>query len=242
MDKTVVLARLAQDKPPFHFVSEEGAQRCADLAGIIVPPGDCSWAVEPQVLQWIADHLSDEMVTIETGAGHTTVLFAALAKHHFCCTNSQSEEDKIRAYLERIGIPNDKLTFVIGSTDETLPRLDIETLVDFAYIDGCHGYPFPALDWQYIDKHLKVGGIIGMDNAELRPVRDHCEFLEENGTYQLAGVVTELVSVRFYRKLMDQNREWLDQVYSRRKRDPCDRRLQTQIRRKASKWIKPYLY
>ena len=58
---------------------------------------------------------------------------------------------------------------LIGSTDETLPQLGIETLVDFAYVDGCHGYPFPALDWHYIDGRLRVGGIIGMDNAELRP-------------------------------------------------------------------------
>src|SRR5712691_2387017 len=137
MDKTMVLARLAQDKPLFHYVDEAGVQRVA-LAGISVPRGDCSWAVGPGVLQWIADHLSGEMVTIETGAGHSTVLFAALAKHHYCCTSSQSEEGRIRAYVERIGVPNDKLAFLIGSTDETLPRWGIETLIDFAYIDGCH--------------------------------------------------------------------------------------------------------
>jgi hypothetical protein len=120
--------------------------------------------------------------------------------------------------------------------------LGAEIVIDFAYLDGCHGYPFPALDWHYIDKHLKVGGIIGMDNVELRPVREHCEFLEENGTYRLAGAVTEGYFVRFYTKLMDQNREWIDQAYSRAKKDPCDQRLMTRIRRKATKWLKPYLY
>ena len=170
------------------------------------------------------------------------MLIAALAKHHYCCTRSQLEADKIRAYLERVGVPNHKLTFVLGSTDETLPRLEIGTILDFAYIDGCHGYPFPALDWHYIDKHLKVGGIVGMDNVELRPVREHCEFLEENGAYRLSGVVTEGYFVRFYEKLLNQNRDWIDQPYSRAKKDPCDRRLLTRVRRKASKWIKPYLY
>lgn len=120
-----------------------------------------------------------------------------------------------------------------------MSRLGIETLIDFAYIDGCHGYPFPALDWHFIDKHLKVGGIIGMDDAELRPVREHCEFLEENGTYRLDGVVN---FARFYTKLMNQNQEWIDQAYSRAKKDPGDWRLLTRIRRKASKWLKPYLY
>lgn len=241
IDKTMVLARLAEDKPLFHSIDEDGGESAA-LAGITLRRGDCSWAVGSGVLQWIAAHLSGEMVTIETGAGYTTVLFAALARHHYCCTYSRREEDKLRAYLEQIRIPNDKVTFLIGSTEETLPRLSIETPIDFAYIDGCHGYPFPALDWHYIDKHLKVGGIIGMDNVELRPVREHCDFLEENGAYRLVGVVTEGYFARFYRKLMDQSREWVDQAYSRAKKDPCDSRLPTRIRRKASKWIKPHLY
>lgn len=241
MDQTMVLARLEQDKPLFHYV-EEGGGECAALAGISLPPGDCSWAVGSKVLQWIAAHLSGGMVTIETGAGYTTVLFAALAEHHYCCTDSPREEEKIRAYLEHIGVSNDKLTFLIGSTEETLPGLRIESLIDFAYIDGCHGYPFPALDWHYIDKHLRVGGIIGMDNVELRPVREHCEFLEENGAYRLAGIVTQGYFVRFYEKLMDQEREWIHQAYSRAKRDPCDSRVRTRIRRNASRWIKPHLY
>ena len=124
MDKLEILAHLAQDKPLFHYADEHGVQRAA-LAGATLPLGDFSMAVSPGVLRWIADHLTDDMVTIETGAGHTTVLFAALAKHHYCCTRSQLEADKIRAYLERIGVSNDKLTFVLGSTDETLPRLGI---------------------------------------------------------------------------------------------------------------------
>ena len=241
MDKTTVLARLAQDKPLFHHLDDDGVRRVA-AAGITAAEGDCSWAVGRGVLQWIADHLSSEMVTIETGAGYTTVLFAALAKHHYCCTLSQREAAKIRAYLDRIQVTNDNLTFLIGSTDETLSRLGTETVIDFAYLDGCHGYPFPALDWHYVDKHLKVGGVIGMDNVELRPVREHCEFLEENGSYRLAGAVAEGYFVRFYTKLMDQNREWIDQAYSRTKKDPCDQRLQTRIRRTATKWLKPYLF
>ena len=245
MDKVTVLTRLAQDKPKFHHLSEEGV-RLAMAAGITKSAGDISWGVGPQVLQWIADHVSAEMVTVETGAGYTTVVFAALAKHHYCCTPSQAEADKIRAYLARIGVHDETLTFLIGGSDHTLPRLESQlgtgAIFDFAYIDGCHGYPFPALDWHYIDKYLKVGGILGMDNVELRPVREHCDFLEENGTYGLTDVVTESYFVRFYTKVMDQNREWIHQAYSQAKKDPVDWRLPTRIRRKATKWLKPYLY
>lgn len=241
MDYVDVLGRLAVDRPQFHSITEDGARRVA-LAGMTVATGDHSWAVGQGVLRWIAEHLSDDMVTIETGAGYTTVLFAARAKHHYCCTPSESEITRIGAYLDRIGVPREKVTFVMGSTDETLPELQRDIRLDFAYIDGCHGYPFPALDWHYIDRHLKPGAILGMDNAELRPVREHCDFLEENGTYTLADIVIESCFARFYRKLSDQPREWIDQPFSRAKRDPCDWSLRTRIRRKGTKWIKPYLY
>ena len=97
------------------------------------------------------------------------------------------------------------MTFILGSTDDTLPRLEVGKILDFAYVDGCHGYPFPALDWHYIDKHLKIGGLLGMDNVELRPIREHCEFLEENEVYRLAGIVIDGCFVRFYEKQAGQN-------------------------------------
>src|SRR4051794_35734546 len=77
MSKTKVLDRLAQDKPLFHHLDDDGAQRVA-LAGISASPGDTSWAVGSEFLRWIGDHVSGEMITAETGAGNTTVLFAAL--------------------------------------------------------------------------------------------------------------------------------------------------------------------
>ena len=241
MDTSEVLACLARDKPQFHHLDAAQVKN-APAAGLVIPVGDLSLAVTPRVLRWIAEHVTPDMRTLETGAGYTTVLLTALGAHHVCCTRSAVEVERIRAYLGRIGVPDSKVTFVIGSTDESLPRLNLGPTIDFAYIDGCHGYPFPALDWHYADKYLKVGGLLGMDNVELRPVREHCDFLEENGTYRLLDVVIDGYFVRFYEKTMDENREWVDQAYSRAKRDPCDWGWRTRLRRKASAWIKPYLY
>jgi Methyltransferase domain len=241
MDKSEVLARLAQDKPLFHYVDETGMRHVAQ-AGITIGVGEISWGIGPRVLRWIADHLTGDMITLETGAGFSTVLFAALGRDHYCCSFRRRETDKIRDYLEQIGISPEKVTFIHGSSDETLPQLEIGKIVDFAYVDGCHGYPFPALDWHYIDKHLKIDGVLGMDNVELRPVREHCEFLEENEVYRLEATVIDGYFVRFYVKQADQQREWVDQRYSRAKRDPCDWRLSTRIRRKLSKFLKPHPY
>jgi len=242
MDKAEILARLAKDRPLLHYYDDDWVADAAQ-AGIAIPKGDASLAVSPAVLNWIASHLTSEMTTLETGAGYTTVLFAAIAKHHYCLTYKPREADKIREYLATLGLTDDSITYVFGPTDETLPGLDVGgQTIDFAYIDGCHGYPYPAMDWHHVDKRLKVGGLLGMDNAELRPVREHCDFLEENGSYEKIGQVYGRYFVRFYEKKADQWREWVCQPYSRAKKDPCDWKLSTRIRRKVSRIVRPYLY
>ena len=201
-------------------------------AGFPVTTGELCLAPSTEVLEWIAGHVTSDMRTIETGAGYTTVLFAALAKHHYCCTMIADEIQRIRAYMQQIGIPLDKVTFLEGSSDVVLPQLQLQSglRVDFAFIDGCHGYPFPSLDWHYIDKILNIGGVIGMDNAELRAVREHCEFLDENGSYRRIETLSKgAYYVRFYEKLTDELREWVDQKYSRAQRGWVDRRLSARV-------------
>src|SRR5215213_7264578 len=162
---------LAKEYPRFHYADEDVVRRAAK-GGYYFEPGELSIAVSPGVLRWIANHVTDTMTTIETGAGHTTVLLGAIARQHTCCTFKSREIEKISQYMQQIGLSLEKTTFVQGSTDQTLPTLPVEATFDFAYIDGCHGYPFPAMDWHHVDLRLKVGGILGMDNAELRPVRE----------------------------------------------------------------------
>ena len=98
-------------------------------AGIIIGVGEISWGIGPKVLRWIADHLTGDMITLETGAGLSTVLFAALARHHYCCTFNRRTTDKIRDYLEQIGISPEKVTFIHGSSDDTLAQLEIGKIV-----------------------------------------------------------------------------------------------------------------
>jgi hypothetical protein len=99
--------------------------------------------------------------------------------------------------------------------------LSLEEKLDFAYVDGCHGYPFPALDWHFIDKHLRIGGHIGFDNVEVPTVKLHCDFLEANRSYAL---VSKMIfgglgdyQVNLYRKEKDEQREWVFQAFNERK-------------------------
>jgi hypothetical protein len=122
--------------------------------------------------------------------------------------------------MAQIGIPVDKTTFILEPSDTALPKLSLPEKLDFAFIDGCHGYPFPAMDWHFIDLRLKVGGIVGFDNTEIRCVRDHCAFLEANQAYELVERIdhTSLggdYGANFYVKLKDEGREWVCQAYNR---------------------------
>jgi hypothetical protein len=213
------LERLLSDSPKLHFMSQEDAQWLSQT-GLPTESGAISWAVPPQVIRYIVTKVNNQHLTIETGAGHSTVAFAALAKHHICITNDQHCVEATQRYLDKLGIPQDKVTFIVESSDTALPNLAVKDRLDFAFIDGEHGYPFAALDWHYIDKHMKVGGIVGFDNAEIPSVHNHCDFLEINKSYRLI----DNISVRsfgtaayFYLKLSDEGRDAGSQLYNHRR-------------------------
>lgn len=155
MDQYKILNLLANDIPLFHELSEDGVKRLSGL-GYDLKAGPFSMSVPPAVLQWIADHIKEGTETLETGAGYTTVLLAALSRHHYCLTSNNREIPKIADYLSKIGIPESKVTFILGSSDKTLPTLKVDRPLGFSYIDGCHGYPFPALEMRIKRKATKV--------------------------------------------------------------------------------------
>src|SRR6478735_2200201 len=62
------MERLKRDKPKFHYADEDVIRRAAK-GGFHFQQGDLSLAVSPGVLKWMADHVTDSMTTIETGAG-----------------------------------------------------------------------------------------------------------------------------------------------------------------------------
>jgi len=173
MNAQEIIERLLNENPPLHFLTEEDANLLATY-GWKQQTGFISWAVAPEVIRYLANIVKSYHMTIETGCGQTTVALAALAKHHICVTCPDPENIQLtKDYMDKIGIPRDRVTFVLESSDAALPKLTPAQMFDVAFIDGCHGYPFPALDWHFIDLHMKIGGVIGFDNTEIRAVQSH---------------------------------------------------------------------
>ena len=140
-------------------------------------PGDEYWGLAWAALEWLEDELRPGMETLETGAGASTIVFAAKRASHEAVTPDPAEEARIRAMCDRLDVSADTVTFHIGSSHEVLPGLAHREL-DLVLLDGAHGFPYPILDWWHIAPRLKEGGRILLDDAYLPPVTavlDHAE-------------------------------------------------------------------
>lgn len=169
-----IVERLLSERPSFHL------------------GGSAHWASLPETLHAIRDAVSAGDVTVETGVGASTVVFAAAGARHTAISPDPEEHELVRDYCRRIGIDDEPLTFIAGSSEDVLPSLlSRKRTLDAAFIDGAHSFPFPEVDWCYITRSLKPGGTLVMDDITIptvKPVFDHMS-LEPN--WRLERVLDE---------------------------------------------------
>src|SRR5947207_7887164 len=82
------------------------------------------WGLAWAALEWLEQEVRPGMRTLETGAGSSTLAFAAGGAEHVAVTPDASEEERIRAEADRLGIDHSKVQFEIGPSHEVLPRLE----------------------------------------------------------------------------------------------------------------------
>jgi predicted O-methyltransferase YrrM len=67
-----------------------------------------------------------------------------------------------------------------------LPQLEAKgTKIDFAFIDGWHTFDYTLIDFFYIDKMLRVGGVVAIDDSHWPAVRKVCQYILTNRSYSL---------------------------------------------------------
>jgi predicted O-methyltransferase YrrM len=241
-----IVERLIADEPQLHFASEDLAREVVQYTGLDFKAGPTNFAVPPFVIRYLAEIVKDDHLTIETGGGHTTVLLAALSRHHTCVTPDTKSIESIKGYMEKVGIPQDKVSFFPEPSEIALPKIELPEKLDFAYIDGNHAYPIPAIDWHFIDLHMKVGGIIGLDNAEIPAVHEVGVFMEQNKSYRWIKTLAfppkshHNYCAKFYLKLKDepQPRSATVQPFNHRRvtRNGFGDSLRTTLRIKGKPW------
>ena len=127
------------------------------------------WGLAWEALEWLEENVRPGMATLETGAGASTMVFAAGGAEHHAVTPAADEERRIRDACAARGIDDTRVTFHIGRSQDLLPTLDGPPL-DLVLLDGAHGFPYPILDWWYLAPRIKVGGRMLLDDAYLPAV------------------------------------------------------------------------
>jgi cephalosporin hydroxylase len=69
---------------------------------------------------------------------------------------------------------------------QVLPKLEADGLrIDFAFIDGWHTFDYVMVDFFYIDKMLRVGGVLVFDDLCYASIRKLCRYILTNLPYSV---------------------------------------------------------
>ena len=157
------------------------------------PPGlhgaDEYWGLAWAALGWLEANVREGWSTLETGSGASTIVFAAAGAQHEAVTPDAGEEARIRTRCSELGIDSSGVTFRIGPSHEVLARWEPRPL-DLVLIDGAHGFPYPILDWWQVAQHVRVGGIVLLDDAYLPAVAAIVDFARTSPAWRVEDAVS----------------------------------------------------
>jgi hypothetical protein len=169
-----IVAQLLTDRPSFHL------------------GGACQWNSLPETLAAIRDAVRPGHVTLETGVGASTVIFAAGGAHHTAISPDATEHTRVAEYCREVGVDMTNITFVEGLSDDVLPSmLSHERTLDVAFIDGAHSFPFPEVDWFYVTRALKVGGKLLMDDIPIPAVTPLFHHMRQEPNWRSDGILDD---------------------------------------------------
>ena len=167
-----ITATLRLQRPLIH----EGGRTCAGL----------SW----EALEWLEQNVARGAATLETGAGLSTIVFAAAGARHVAITPVADEADAIRRACSALGVDASAVEFVLAPSEVALPSLEPAPL-DVVLIDGAHGFPYAILDWWYLAGRLRTGGAMLLDDAYLPPVMAILDGLRGVPSWRIDGPISD---------------------------------------------------
>jgi hypothetical protein len=152
--------------------------------------GDAYFGLAWEALDWLERNVSHDMTTLETGSGASSIVFAASGARHTVISPAPGEHGRIRDWCTQHGISVERLTFLAESSDVALTGGWEPEPLDLALLDGAHLFPFPALDWFFAARHLKVGGRVVLDDAYLPSVAMVVRFLRASPSWEFEGPIS----------------------------------------------------
>jgi precorrin-6B methylase 2 len=132
---------------------------------------------------------------VETGAGLSTAIFLALgAAEVISVAPDRDLFARIRGYLDSIGVEWKNLQAHEELSEEVLPGIAAAHVndIDVGLIDGGHGWPTVFVDFCYINKMLKPGGTLFIDDLQLHSVHELFELLKQQYGFQFVEQINKL--------------------------------------------------
>jgi SAM-dependent methyltransferase len=169
VDGAPVVERILRDRPCFHG---EGRLR---------------WDVSPGTLHLLTRLAGWAERTLEVGCGVSTVVFAAAGTSHVAVSPVRHEYERIEKYCAEIGVPTAGVEFREGFSDRVLPSLECD--VDVALVDGAHAFPYPIVDFPYVSRRLRPGGVLVLDDVPIPSVGTVYRFLRAEPCWELVDLV-----------------------------------------------------
>ena len=144
------------------------------------------------VVAAIARHATGRSIrnSVETGTGKSTlVLSNASANHTVFAQDDRGHGDSLARVQTSELLRRDVVTFVVGPTQQTLPRHRFDHPLDLVLLDGPHGYPFPELEYYFLYPHLAPGAVLIVDDIHIPTVFNMFSVLREDDMFALTEVV-----------------------------------------------------
>jgi predicted O-methyltransferase YrrM len=198
---TVVAERLPIDRPKFHL-----ADRDFPYAKV---GEEVNWNILSDSLEFIAAHVTQNDRTLETGSGASTVVFAAAGSTHTAISPVPHEHHRIAEYCASIGVATDRLSFVVASSDDVVPT--IREPLDFVLLDGTHSFPYAIVEWHFLNRLLRPGGIMVIDDAPIPAVAPVERFMRSDPDWEALAILDQR-TVAFRKVRESPERSWLDQA------------------------------
>lgn len=153
--------------------------------------GTRTWNALPGSLAAIGRLVRASDRTVETGCGASTVVFAARGSDHTVISPDPREHALVHAYCLAKEIDDSRVTYVADSSDRVLPTLFDGRVLDLAFVDGAHSFPYPVVDFHYVAAHLKVGGWLLLDDIPIPAVAPAYRFVSAEDHWRVEEILDD---------------------------------------------------
>lgn len=125
------------------------------------------WDITEPLARFLDAHVGPGMVTLETGAGFSTlVILRKRVGAHVSVAPGAQEFEVIQRFCRQEGIETGPFRPVVARSQDYLPAADLPAL-DLVLIDGDWSFPIPFIDWYYTADRLKTGGLMVIDDIQM---------------------------------------------------------------------------